>query len=63
LTTTTNTRRHELDKLRDKAWGAAGKLYEALDEDGHDEDCVLRCLVPFCTQMHSCDACREDGEV
>lgn len=61
--TTSNARRHELDKLREKADTAAGKLYTALDEDGHDEDCVLRCLVDDCRQEHSCDVCREDGEV
>jgi hypothetical protein len=38
-------------------------LMEALDDDRHDVDCVLRCVEQDCHQSHSCDQCREDGEV
>lgn len=60
---TTDARRAEVEKLREKAAIAWDRLYKALDDDRHDEDCVLRCFERDCEQMHSCGVCREDGEV
>lgn len=60
---TPDTRRAELDRARAKAATYYDTLMDELDHDGHDEDCVLRCLLKECEQTHSCDQCREDGEV
>lgn len=61
--TTSDERRLAIEALRSKAAIAYDKLMSALDEDGHDFDCVLRCLDPECQLTHSCALCREDGEV
>ncbi|HEX5016567.1 MAG TPA: hypothetical protein VFX15_03155 [Actinomycetes bacterium] len=53
----------QIDKLREKAWAAYDKLANALDEDGHNADCVLRCMSVDCWQEHSCAVCVADGEV
>ena len=60
---TSEPRRASLDRLREKTWRAYDALVDALDEDGHDEDCVLRCIERRCEQPHSCGVCRTDGEV
>lgn len=62
-TNTTDARRVQIDKLREKAWAAYDKLANALDEDGHNADCVLRCMSVDCWQEHSCAVCVADGEV
>lgn len=60
---TTDARRVVIEKLREKAAVAYDNLLNALNEEGHDIDCVLRCINDPCFQEHSCDVCREDGEV
>lgn len=60
---TTDARRAALEQLRFKAGITFDRLTEALDEDHHENDCVLRCIGLECEQTHSCDVCREDGEV
>ena len=61
---TTDARRAAIEKQRGKVDDAHEKLQALLNEDGHDEDCVLRCFAfPECFQEHSCHQCVADGEV
>lgn len=64
MTSTPEPRRFEIEKLREKAVIAYDRLMDALDEDEHDEDCVLRCFAAeTCYETHSCPVCKEDGEL
>jgi hypothetical protein len=38
------------------------KAHDILDDEGHDEECALRCLANECSVDHHCDECAEDGE-
>lgn len=54
-------RRLEIDKLRERAEIAYTALEEALNADGHDRDCVLRCIEQLdCNNAHYCPICGED---
>lgn len=59
---TSQKRRAEIEVLRTKAGAALDKLNEALDEDRHDDDCVLRCFDYDTNHVHGCWQCRKDGE-
>lgn len=58
-----NDTRARIEKLREKAAVAYDGLSTALDEAGHGDDCVLRCIEnPDCDVTHYCDQCLVDGE-
>ncbi len=37
---------------------AVNRLFELLE--GHDDECINRCLREDCTAMHGCDLCEEE---
>jgi hypothetical protein len=54
-------RRVTIEKLREKAAVAIGKLEGELDADGHDPSCVLRCFeTGDCFMDHHCRTCGGD---
>jgi hypothetical protein len=59
---TTDKRRAEIDKVRQKIWDQVTKLNDELDDEGHVADCPLRCYVRYCDNEHTCPICLEDGE-
>ncbi len=54
-------RRLQIEKAREKVAISLDRLDELLDDDGHGEDCVLRCfLIDDEGHDHSCDVCGDD---
>lgn len=38
------------------------QLRDALDDEGHDNECILRCLRNDCDDDHHCYKCGENGD-
>lgn len=55
--------RQQIEKAREKACIAYDRLMQLLDENGHEQDCVQRCIEdPDCSVGHACSVCAEEGD-